>query len=143
MTDFRIEKDSFGEIKVPINKLWGAQTQRSLQYFNIGDDYFPTEMILAYAIIKKASAIVNHKLGLLNDLQKKLIIKVCDEILSGQLHEHFPLRIWMTGSGTQFNMNMNEVISNRICQLEGLLLADKSLIHPNDQSIESNVLFLL
>jgi fumarate hydratase class II len=103
-----------------------------LQYFSIGDDRFPIEMILAYVIIKKATAIVNHRLGLLSDRHKDLIVKVCDEILSGQHHEHFPLRIWMTGSGTQFNMNVNEVIANRICQLEGKPLGDHTVIHPND-----------
>lgn len=132
MTDFRIETDSLGEVKVPNDKLWGAQTQRALQYFSIGDDHFPSEMILAYAIIKKASAIVNHRLGLLQDRQKDLIVRTCDEILSEMHHEHFPLYIWMTGSGTQFNMNVNEVIANRICQLEGLPLGDRTIIHPND-----------
>lgn len=132
MTDFRIETDSLGEVKVPADKLWGAQTHRSLAYFNIGDDIFPTEMLHAYAIIKKAAAIVNHQGGYLNDRQKDLIVQVCDEILFGHHQEHFPLHIWMTGSGTQFNMNVNEVISNRICQLAGLPLGDKSIVHPND-----------
>lgn len=132
MSDFRIETDSLGEVKVPSDKLWGAQTQRSLDYFSIGDDLFPSEMITAYAIIKKASAIVNHQLGLLDNEQKDLIIQVCDEILSGQHREQFPLFIWMTGSGTQFNMNVNEVISNRINQILGLPLGIKNKIHPND-----------
>lgn len=132
MSDFRIETDSLGEVKVPSDKLWGAQTQRSLDYFSIGDDLFPSEMITAYAIIKKASAIVNHQLGLLDNEQKDLIIQVCDEILLGQHREQFPLFIWMTGSGTQFNMNVNEVISNRINQLLGLPLGIKNKVHPND-----------
>jgi fumarate hydratase class II len=132
MVDFRLERDSLGEIKVPSNKLWGAQTQRALEHFNIGDDLFPSEMILAYAIIKKACAIVNYQYGYLNDEQKNLIVKVCDEILSGQHQEHFPLHIWIAGSGTQLNMNVNEVIANRICQLAGLPFGDKTLVHPND-----------
>lgn len=132
MSDFRTESDSLGEIKVPSDKLWGAQTQRSLEHFSIGDDIFPIEMITAYAIIKKACAIVNHRLGLINEQQKDLIVQVCDEILSGKHREHFPLHIWMTGSGTQFNMNANEVISNRAYQIAGVHLADKSLVHPND-----------
>ncbi len=132
MANFRTEKDSLGQIKVSSDKLWGAQTQRSLENFNIGDDLFPREMITAFAIIKKACAIVNHRYGLLTDQQKKLIVQVCDEILSGKHREHFPLHIWMTGSGTQFNMNMNEVISNRICQLLGISFTDKTIIHPND-----------
>lgn len=132
MTPFRIETDSLGEVKVPVNKLWGAQTQRSLEYFNIGDDRFPDEMIRAYALVKKAAAIVNHRYGLLTDQQEDLIVQVCDEILSGQHREHFPLYIWMTGSGTQFNMNMNEVISNRINQILGYPLGHKGVVHPND-----------
>lgn len=132
MNHFRIETDSLGEVKVPSDKLWGAQTQRSLEYFNIGDDLFPDEMITAYTLIKKAAAIVNHRYGLLDNTQKDLIVQVCDEILSGQHREHFPLYIWMTGSGTQFNMNMNEVIANRINQILGLPLGHKGLVHPND-----------
>lgn len=132
MADFRVETDSLGEVKVPSDKLWGAQTQRSLEHFSIGDDIFPKEMIRAYAIIKKSAAIVNHRLGLLTDRQKDLIVQVCDEILAGQHREQFPLHIWMTGSGTQFNMNVNEVIANRVCQLAGLPLANQTLVHPND-----------
>lgn len=133
MNNYRVEKDSFGEMKVPIEKLWGAHTQRSLQNFNSGDnlfsdDLFPTGMIKAYAIIKKACAIVNHRFGLLSELEKNLITKACDEIYSGQLDEHFPLHVWMTGSGTQLNMNINEVICNRVYQLEGKLIT----LHPND-----------
>src|SRR5262249_958839 len=132
MANIRSETDSLGEVNVPADKLWGAQTQRCLENFAIGEDQFPIEMIQAFALIKKASAIVNHRLGLIHGEQKDHIIDVCDEILSGQHWEHFPLRIWMTGSGTQFNMNMNEVISNRICQLANLPPGDKTFVHPND-----------
>lgn len=141
MGDFRIETDSLGEVKVPIDKLWGAQTERSLEHFTIGDDLFPVEMIRAYAFIKKACAIVNHRLGSLNGEQEKMIVQVCDEILSGQHLDQFPLYIWMTGSGTQFNMNVNEVIANRICQLKEVPLGTKTIVHPNDhvnQSQSSN-----
>lgn len=132
MANFRFEEDSLGEVNIPSEKLWGSQTQRSLNCFNIGDDIFPSEMIAAFAIIKKASAITNHRLGHLSQNHKNLIIEVCDEILSGKLLDHFPLHIWMTGSGTQFNMNMNEVITNRILQLMGLPLGIHTEIHPND-----------
>ncbi|WP_216669957.1 lyase family protein [Brasilonema sennae] len=113
MTAIRIETDSLGEVKVPSDKLWGAQTQRSLEHFSIGEDLIPREMIVAYAVLKKAAAIVNHQAQRLGDEQKNLICQVCDEILAGQHVDQFPLHVWMTGSGTQFNMNVNEVISNR------------------------------
>ena len=132
MTEYRIETDSLGEVKVPADRLWGAQTQRSLQHFSIGDDLIPREMIEAYALLKKAAAMVNHGHGRLSDRQKDLIVKTCDEILAGQHRDHFPLHVWMTGSGTQFNMNLNEVISNRCCQLAGTELASKTPVHPND-----------
>jgi len=132
MNNFRIETDSMGEISVPSDKLWGAQTQRSLQYFSIGDDPMPKEMIGAYAILKKACAIVNHAGGKLTDQQKDLICQVCDEILTGQHDQQFPLFVWMTGSGTQFNMNVNEVIANRASQLTKQPLGSKKPIHPND-----------
>lgn len=132
MKDFRIETDSMGDVKVPADKLWGAQTQRALEFFNIGDDLFPPEMVFAYAILKKASAIVNHREKLLNELHKNLIIQVCDELLSGQHLDQFPVHIWISGSGTQFNMNINEVITNRTCQMAGKPLGSKSHIHPND-----------
>jgi fumarate hydratase class II len=132
MTEFRTETDSLGEVQVPVDKLWGAQTQRSLEHFSIGDDLIPLEMILSYAVLKKAAAIVNHQDGRLNDQQKNLICQVCDEILTGQHQEMFPLHVWMTGSGTQFNMNVNEVISNRCCQLAGTSLGSKTPVHPND-----------
>ena len=132
MTEFRTETDSLGEVQVPVDKLWGAQTQRSLEHFSIGDDLIPREMILSYAVLKKAATIVNHQDGRLNDQQKNLICQVCDEILTGQHQEMFPLHVWMTGSGTQFNMNVNEVISNRCCQLAGTSLGSKTPVHPND-----------
>lgn len=132
MTEFRTENDSLGEVQVEKDKLWGAQTQRSLEHFSIGDDLIPREMILSYAVLKKAAAIVNHQDGRLPDQKKNLICQVCDEILAGQHHEMFPLHVWMTGSGTQFNMNVNEVISNRCCQLAGTALGSKTPVHPND-----------
>ena len=131
-TDIRIEKDSLGEVKVRADRLWGAQTQRSLEHFSIGKDLIPREMIAAYAILKKAAANANHVSKRLDDQRHKLIVQVCDEILAGQHHHMFPLHVWMTGSGTQFNMNVNEVISNRCCQLAGTPLASKSPVHPND-----------
>ena len=130
--DVRIEKDSLGEVAVPADKLWGAQTQRSLKYFSIGTDLMPREMIAAYAILKKAAASANHAAGRLEDERCELIARVCDEILAGQHQDMFPLHVWMTGSGTQFNMNVNEVISNRCCQLAGTPLGSKTPVHPND-----------
>src|SRR6202161_3760956 len=132
MSDDRIETDSLGEVPVPADKLWGAQTQRSLEHFSIGKDLIPREMITAYAILKKAAAIANHDGKRLDDQRTKLIVQTCDEILAGQHHDMFPLHVWMTGSGTQFNMNVNEVISNRCCQLAGTPLGSKQPVHPND-----------
>jgi fumarate hydratase class II len=132
MTTVRKEADSLGEIDVPAEKLWGAQTQRSIEYFSIGEDLIPREMITAYAILKKAAANANHAGKRLDDKTHKLILQVCDEILSGQHHDMFPLHVWMTGSGTQFNMNVNEVISNRSSQLVGTALGSKVPVHPND-----------
>jgi len=132
MTEFRTESDGLGEVKVPSDKLWGAQTQRSLEHFSIGDDLIPREMIGAYATLKRAAAAVNHAGRRLGDLQHALIVRTCDEILAGRHHEHFPLHVWMTGSGTQFNMNVNEVISNRCCQLAGTPPGSKDPVHPND-----------
>jgi fumarate hydratase class II len=129
---FRIETDSLGEVKVPSDKLWGAQTQRSLEHFSIGDDLIPKEMIESYAILKKAAANVNFKGGRLKETQRNLIVQVCEEILDGKHQDAFPLHVWMTGSGTQFNMNMNEVISNRCSQLTGNPLGSKNPVHPND-----------
>jgi fumarate hydratase, class II len=128
----RKETDSLGEVQVPADKLWGAQTQRSLEHFSIGKDLIPREMITAYAVLKKAAAHANHSSGRLQDEPFRLIEQACDEILSGQHHDMFPLHVWMTGSGTQFNMNVNEVISNRCCQIAGTALGSKKPVHPND-----------
>jgi len=132
MANTRTETDSLGEVQVPADKLWGAQTQRSLEHFSIGKDLIPREMIIAYAILKKAAAIANHTGKRLADQPFQLIVQTCDEILAGQHHDMFPLHVWMTGSGTQFNMNVNEVISNRCCQLAGTALGSKAPVHPND-----------
>src|SRR5271156_7248646 len=132
MTAMRKETDSLGVVEVPADKLWGAQTQRSLEYFSIGHDLIPREMITAYAVLKKAAAHANHVGKRLDDRAHSLILQVCEEILGGRHHEMFPLHVWMTGSGTQFNMNVNEVISNRCCQLAGTPLASKTPVHPND-----------
>src|SRR5712691_937143 len=132
MAEYRTETDSLGEVKVSADKLWGAQTQRSLEHFSIGKDLIPREMITAYAILKKAAANANHAGKRLDDKTHGLIVKVCDEILAGQHHDMFPLHVWMTGSGTQFNMNVNEVISNRCCQLANTPLGSKTPVHPND-----------
>src|SRR5271165_5213016 len=132
MVDTRQETDSLGLVEVPADKLWGAQTQRSLEHFSIGKDLIPREMITAYAVLKKAAAIANHEGKRLDDERYKLIVQACDEILAGQHHDMFPLHVWMTGSGTQFNMNVNEVISNRCCQLAGTPLGSKAPVHPND-----------
>jgi fumarate hydratase, class II len=128
----RKETDSLGEVDVPAAKLWGAQTQRSLEHFSIGHDLIPREMITAYAVLKKAAANANHAGGQLEDESHRLIVRACDEILDGQHHDMFPLHVWMTGSGTQFNMNVNEVVSNRCCQLAGTPLGSKTPVHPND-----------
>jgi fumarate hydratase class II len=130
--DMRVEKDSMGDMAVPAAKLWGAQTQRSLEHFSIGTNLIPREMIPAYAILKKGAANANHAAQLLEDQPHSLIVSVCDEILAGQHQDMFPLHVWMTGSGTQFNMNVNEVISNRCCQLAGTQLGSKMPVHPND-----------
>jgi fumarate hydratase class II len=132
MVEMRQESDGLGLVEVPSDKLWGAQTQRSLEHFSIGKDLMPREMITAYAILKKAAAAANHAGKRLDEPRTKLIVQVCDEILAGQHHDMFPLHVWMTGSGTQFNMNVNEVISNRCCQLAGTPLGSKAPVHPND-----------
>jgi fumarate hydratase class II len=132
MADVRKEFDSLGEVNVPADRLWGAQTQRSLEHFSIGKDLIPREMITAYAILKKACANANLAGKRLDDQTHKLIVQVCDEILAGRHHDMFPLHVWMTGSGTQFNMNVNEVISNRCCQIAGTPLGSKKPVHPND-----------
>jgi len=128
----RTEKDSLGAVKVPANALWGAQTQRSLQNFKIGDQCFPAEFIHAYAQLKKSAAIVNCQLGKLGKETSNFIVSACDEILSGQHADQFPLVIWQTGSGTQTNMNLNEVIANRANELAGSTRGSNSPVHPND-----------
>jgi fumarate hydratase class II len=132
MTEIREEYDSLGVVDVPADKLWGAQTQRSLQHFSIGTDLIPREMIAGYAILKKAAATANRAAGRLDESRQQLIIQACDEILDGRYDDMFPLHVWMTGSGTQFNMNVNEVISNRCCQLAGTTLGSHAPVHPND-----------
>ena len=128
----RVESDSMGTIEVPADKYWGAQTERSLLHFNIGDDVMPREMIRALGILKKAAALVNAKLDKLPAEKLKLIVQACDEVIAGKLDEHFPLRVWQTGSGTQTNMNANEVISNRAIEIAGGVMGSKSPVHPND-----------
>lgn len=128
----RIETDSMGEIEVPSNVYWGAQTQRSLKHFNIGFDTMPREVIRALGILKKAAAIVNCDLGKLPQDKLELIVKAADEVINGKLDAHFPLRVWQTGSGTQTNMNANEVISNRAIEIVGGEMGSKEPIHPND-----------
>ncbi|HEY8226561.1 MAG TPA: class II fumarate hydratase [Pyrinomonadaceae bacterium] len=128
----RIETDSMGEIEVPADRYWGAQTQRSLIHFNIGDDRMPREIIRALGILKKAAALVNQELGKLSAEKCRLIVQACDEVIAGKLDDHFPLRVWQTGSGTQTNMNANEVISNRAIEIAGGKLGSKMPIHPND-----------
>jgi fumarate hydratase, class II len=132
MANTRQETDSLGAVEVPADKLWGAQTQRSLEHFSIGADLIPREMITSYATLKKAAAIANHTSNRLDDQRYNLIVQACDEIFAGEHHDMFPLHVWMTGSGTQFNMNVNEVISNRCCQIAGTPLGSKTPVHPND-----------
>lgn len=128
----RTETDSMGAIEVPADRYWGAQTQRSLIYFSIGDDTMPREMIRAFGILKQAAANVNQQLGKLSEDKAKLITQATQEVIVGLLDDHFPLRIWQTGSGTQTNMNANEVIANRAIELAGGVLGSKDPIHPND-----------
>src|SRR5215218_2392798 len=140
----RIETDSMGEIEVPSDAYWGAQTQRSLKHFNIGFDVMPREVIRALGILKKAAAIVNFDLGKLPEDKMKLIVHAADEVIEGKLDAHFPLRVWQTGSGTQTNMNANEVISNRAIEIAGGEMGSKSPVHPNDdvnKSQSSNTTF--
>lgn len=131
-TGTRQEFDSLGKVEVPANHYWGAQTQRSLLHFNIGHDKMPLEVYRAYGYVKKAAAIVNTKAGRLPEWKGKLIEQVADEAITGKLDSEFPLYVWQTGSGTQSNMNMNEVISNRCIQLVGGVLGSQEPIHPND-----------
>src|SRR5450631_3934059 len=128
----RIESDSMGQIEVPANVYWGAQTQRSLIHFDIGRDTMPPELIRAFGILKKAAALVSQDLGKLPAEKARLIVQAADEVIAGKLDEHFPLRIWQTGSGTQTNMNANEVISNRAIEIAGGEMGSKKPIHPND-----------
>ncbi|HEY0079125.1 MAG TPA: class II fumarate hydratase [Pyrinomonadaceae bacterium] len=128
----RAERDSMGEIEVQSDRYWGAQTQRSLKYFNIGFDRMPREMVRALGILKKAAALVNEDLGKLASEKARLIAQAADEVIEGGLDEHFPLRVWQTGSGTQTNMNANEVISNRAIEIAGGVMGSKSPVHPND-----------
>lgn len=128
----RVESDSMGKIEVPADVLWGAQTMRSLIHFSIGKDTMPHELIHAFAILKKAAAITNEKLGLLDKKVAGLIVKAADEVIAGQHADQFPLHVWQTGSGTQSNMNVNEVISNRAIQIAGGVLGSKKPVHPND-----------
>ncbi|MBS0625570.1 MAG: class II fumarate hydratase [Verrucomicrobia bacterium] len=128
----RIEKDTMGEVRVPGDKYWGAQTQRSYENFRIGKEQMPLEVIHALALVKKAAAITNAELGQLDPEKKELICSVCDEVISGKLDSHFPLSVWQTGSGTQTNMNVNEVISNRAIEKVGGTIGSKAPIHPND-----------
>ncbi len=130
--DYRIEKDTLGEVKVPSDKYWGAQTQRSFENFKIGGQKMPTEIIRAFAVLKKAAALTNAELTDFPKDKSDIISKVTDEILAGKLDEHFPLVVWQTGSGTQSNMNVNEVIANRAIELLGGELGSKTPIHPND-----------
>jgi len=132
MISTRIETDSMGEIEVPTTAYWGAQTQRSLKHFNIGFDVMPREMIRALGILKKAAATVNFDLGKLPDDKLRLIVHAADEVIEGKLDDHFPLRVWQTGSGTQTNMNANEVISNRAIEIAGGEMGSKTPVHPND-----------
>jgi fumarate hydratase class II len=128
----RIETDSMGQLEVSADRYWGAQTQRSLMNFKIGTEKMPVEVIRAFGILKKAAALANHELGLLDEKVKDLIVQAADEVISGKLTDHFPLVVWQTGSGTQSNMNVNEVISNRAIELAGGSMGSKKPVHPND-----------
>jgi fumarate hydratase class II len=130
--EYRIETDTMGEMKVPVDKYYGAQTARSLMNFKIGGERFPAEMIRALGIVKKAAAITNNELGTLPKDKLDLIVKAADEVIEGKLNDHFPLVVWQTGSGTQTNMNANEVISNRAIEMAGGVMGSKKPIHPND-----------
>src|SRR5215831_8715840 len=128
----RTESDSMGKIEVPADRYYGAQTARSLIHFDIGRDTMPPELIRAFGILKKAAALVNHDLGKLSSEKMRLIAQAADEVIAGKLDDHFPLHIWQTGSGTQTNMNANEVISNRAIEIAGGVMGSKKPIHPND-----------
>src|SRR5262245_44330752 len=128
----RLESDSMGTIEVPADRYWGAQTARSLVHFAIGDDRMPIELIRAFGLLKKAAALGNRDLGLLPPDKAELIVRAADEVIAGALDDHFPLSVWQTGSGTQTNMNVNEVIANRAIEMAGGRLGSKQPIHPND-----------
>jgi fumarate hydratase, class II len=142
--NMRVETDSLGSIEVPADRYWGAQTQRSLRHFSIGSDRIPLEMIHALALVKKAAALANLELGVLSQKKADLIVRASDEVISGKLDDHFPLHVWMTGSGSQSNMNVNEVIANRAIELSGGVPGSRDPIHPNDdvnKSQSSNDVF--
>ena len=128
----RVESDSMGTINVPGEKYYGAQTARSLANFDIGGEKMPAEIIRAFGILKKAAALANHKLGLMDEATRDLIVRAADEVIEGKLKDHFPLVVWQTGSGTQSNMNVNEVISNRAIEMAGGVMGSKKPVHPND-----------
>jgi fumarate hydratase class II len=130
--DYRIEKDTLGAVKVPADRYWGAQTQRSLENFKIGTERMPIEVIRALGILKKAAALVNRELGVLDSNKADRIVAAAEEVIAGKLDDHFPLRVWQTGSGTQTNMNVNEVIANRAIEMAGGKPGSKTPIHPND-----------
>ncbi len=130
--EYRVETDTMGEIKVPADKYYGAQTARSVMNFKIGGEHMPAELIRAFGILKKAAALTNKELGILSAEKTELIVKACDEVIEGKLADHFPLVIWQTGSGTQTNMNVNEVVSNRAIEMSGGVIGSKKPIHPND-----------
>jgi len=129
---YRVEKDSMGEIRVPAQALWGAQTQRSIEHFKIGHDVFSRDFIAAFALVKKAAALTNHELDALDDTRCALIVQACDEIIAGEHCDQFPLSVWQTGSGTQTNMNVNEVIANRGNEIAGGKRGSNTPLHPND-----------
>src|SRR5580693_4595040 len=140
----RVETDSMGEVRVQSDRYWGAQTQRSLENFKIGGHRFAPSVVRAFGVVKKASAIANHKLGKLDKEKTDLIVRAADEVIEGKLNDHFPLVVWQTGSGTQSNMNANEVISNRAIEMAGGVVGSKKPIHPNDdvnKSQSSNDVF--
>jgi len=137
MTGMRKESDSLGEVEVPADHYWGAQTQRSIIHFSIGDDHMPKEVYHAYGYVKKAAALVNASNGHLPRWKADLIVRVADEVIARKLDSEFPLYVWQTGSGTQSNMNVNEVISNRAIQLAGGRLGSKNPIHPNVYTIDA------
>src|SRR5213594_4973854 len=131
-TGVRIERDPMGEVEVPANRYWGAQTERSLHHFAIGDDRMPLPVVHALGLLKKAAALVNHEMGRLDARRAELIVCAADEAIAGKLDAHFPLSVWQTGSGTQTNMNVNEVVANRAIELAGGRMVSKDPVHPND-----------